>query len=86
MLPHDILKVATRFGAETLGLEKELGSLEVSKLADLVILDKDPLENIRNTTTIKYVMKNGKLYDGDNLDEVWPEEKRLPEMWWHLKK
>jgi hypothetical protein len=31
-------------------------------------------------------MKNGKLYNGDNLDEVWPEEKRLPEMWWHLKK
>ncbi len=86
MLPHDILKVATLFGAETLGLEKELGSLEVSKLADLVILDKDPLENIRNTTTIKYVMKNGKLYDGGNLDEVWPEEKKLPEMWWHLKK
>jgi imidazolonepropionase-like amidohydrolase len=78
--------VATRFGAETLGLENEVGSLEVSKLADLVILDKDPLENIRNTTTIKYVMKNGKLYNGDNLDEVWPEEKRLPEMWWHLKK
>jgi hypothetical protein len=84
MNPHDILKVSTIMGAETLGLDRDLGSLEPGKLADLVVLDKDPLENIRNTTSIRYVMKNGKLYDGATLDEVWPEKRKLPLPWWKI--
>ena len=52
MTPHDVLRVATIFGAEAIGLAKDLGSLEAGKLADLVVLDKNPLENIRNTNTI----------------------------------
>jgi hypothetical protein len=42
------------------------------KLADLIILNRNPLENIRHTDTIYQVMKNGRLYDGDTLNEVWP--------------
>ncbi|MBY0435262.1 MAG: amidohydrolase family protein, partial [Cyclobacteriaceae bacterium] len=82
MPPHDILKAATIFGAETIGLDHDLGSLEPGKLADLVVLDKDPLQDIRNTTSIKYVMKNGRLYDGDSLDQIWPMKKPLPAPWW----
>jgi Tol biopolymer transport system component len=80
------LKVATILGATALGLDKELGSIEVDKLADLVIMDKNPLENIRNTNTIKYVIKNGRLYNGDNLDEVYPTPRKLnTDSWMKVK-
>ncbi|GIR91545.1 MAG: hypothetical protein CM15mP92_0090 [Halieaceae bacterium] len=60
---HDALRVATIIGAEAIGLEDDLGSIENGKLADLVILNKDPLENIRNTNEIEMVMIDGKLYN-----------------------
>ncbi len=48
------------------------------KLADLVILDKNPLENIRNTNSVNKVIKNGRLYDGNTLDEVYPTVRKAP--------
>lgn len=78
----EALKVATIFGAEAIGLNQDLGSLEPGKFADLLVLDKNPLVDIHNTNTIRLVMKNGALYDGDTLDQVWPVQKPLEKQYW----
>jgi hypothetical protein len=82
MSPHDVLKVATINGAEAIGMDKDIGSLEAGKLADLVVLDKNPLDDIRNTNSISQVMKNGRLYDGNTLNEVYPRAKPLAAQHW----
>ena len=79
---HDALRAATLMGADAIGLSGDLGSIEPGKLADLVILDADPLEDIRNTNTIDMVMMNGRLYDGDTLDELWPRQRPAPTEPW----
>jgi hypothetical protein len=83
---HDALRAATLSGAEAIGYAQDLGSLEVGKLADLIVLAKNPLEDIHNTNTIRYVMKDGELFEGDTLNEVWPEQKPLAPLWfWNDK-
>jgi Tol biopolymer transport system component len=80
--PMEALRAATLHGAEAIGYAQDLGSLEPGKLADLIVLSKDPLEDIHNTSAIKYVMKNGELFEGDTLDRIWPDKKPLPPLWW----
>jgi Tol biopolymer transport system component/imidazolonepropionase-like amidohydrolase len=83
MPAHEILRSATMVGAQAIGHAQDLGSIETGKLADLQVLDANPLENIRNTNTVRFVMRNGRLYDAATLDEVWPRQKKLPTtQWW----
>lgn len=74
----EALRVATLSGAEALGMQNDIGSLEKGKIADLIILNSNPLDDIHNSRDIRYVMKDGVLYDGDTLDELWPNKKKAP--------
>jgi len=82
MTNPEVLRAATIDGARIIGIDQDLGSIEEGKLADLVVLQENPLEDIRNTNRISYVMKNGEFYNGDTMDQIWPEEKKLPPFWW----
>ncbi len=87
MTPLEVLRCATVNGSRIIGRPQDLGSIEAGKLADLVILDKNPLEDIHYTNTIHWVMKNGELFEGDTLDQVWPEKKKLePLYFWNFDK
>ena len=82
MLPVEALRAATIDGARIIGIDEDLGSVESGKLADLVILNKNPLEDIRNSTAIYQVMQDGRLYDGETLDQIWPKTQPLKPFWW----
>ncbi len=81
LTPLEMLRCATMNGAKMIGRAQDLGSIEPGKLADLVILDKSPLDDIHNTNTVHWVMKNGELFEGDTLNQVWPGKKPLPPLW-----
>ncbi|XOV78732.1 MAG: amidohydrolase family protein [Aestuariibacter sp.] len=82
MSNQEILKAATIDGAQIIGISQDLGSIEKGKLADLVILNSNPLESIRNSIDTHAVVQNGRIYDPETLTQVWPEKKPFPAFWW----
>ncbi len=79
---HTALRCATLTGAECIGMQNDLGSIEPGKIADLLVLDKNPLEDIHHSNTIRYVVKNGEIFEGETLDQVWPVKKPFPPFIW----
>lgn len=86
MTPHEALKTATINPAKSLGLDANIGSLETGKLADLIVLDKNPLEDIYNTETVKYTMANGRLYDAETMNETGVRPRLRSKFPWELYK
>jgi imidazolonepropionase-like amidohydrolase len=81
----EALRAATWSGAHKIGYEQDLGSLEVGKLADLLVLDGNPLDDILKTAAIRYAVKNGVVYDGALLTEVWPAHRALGRFFWQSR-
>ncbi|WP_239019618.1 amidohydrolase family protein [Sphingomonas suaedae] len=81
MTPMAILHAATAGAAEVIGRLGDMGTLEAGKYADLVVFDRDPLTDIRNTRSLSLVMRGGQLFDADTLDELWPQRRKLPAPW-----
>jgi imidazolonepropionase-like amidohydrolase/Tol biopolymer transport system component len=82
MKPMEALRAATLNGARYLGLDKDVGSLEPGKLADLVVLDANPLEDIQNSDNISLVVQNGRVYDSMTLDQLAPDKRKRPPFFW----
>jgi hypothetical protein len=82
MTPHQALRCATLEGAQYIGLDADIGSLEPGKLADLIVIDGNPLEDLRVSENVHYTMLNGRLYEAATMNEVWPREKARGTFWW----
>ncbi|URW74649.1 amidohydrolase family protein [Sphingomonas donggukensis] len=82
MTPIEALRAGTIAPAQSLGMAKDIGSLEVGKLADLVVLDADPTQNIRNSNKISRVMLGGHLYDAMTMNEVGTGTAKRMAYWW----
>ncbi|MBN7796868.1 PD40 domain-containing protein [Parahaliea mediterranea] len=82
---HRVLRAATMNGARTLGLEHQIGSLEAGKLADIIVLDDNPLEDIRNSNSVRYSMVNGRLYDAYTMDEIGNYDRPRSRFYWEMQ-
>lgn len=82
MSPMQAIRCATMNGASYIGMDQSIGSIETGKLADLVILDKNPLEDIHNSQFVHYTMVNGRLYDVTTMNETGNYDRKRTKFWW----
>ncbi|HEY1434081.1 MAG TPA: amidohydrolase family protein, partial [Thermoanaerobaculia bacterium] len=80
--PLEALRCGTLNGAKSLGMARDIGSLEAGKLADITVIDGDPLKDIRLSENVAWTMVNGRLYDASTLNETGARERRRPKYWW----
>ena len=82
--PLEALRCATFNGAKSLGMDRDIGSIEPGKLADLVVIDGNPLQDIRQSEKVVSTMVNGRLYDAATLNETGARERKRAKYWWEL--
>jgi imidazolonepropionase-like amidohydrolase len=82
MTPVEALRAGTIEAARSLGYDADIGSLEPGKLADLVVLDADPTQDIRNSDKVSKVMIGGRLLDAATLNEELTGDRKRPAYWW----
>jgi imidazolonepropionase-like amidohydrolase len=80
----EALRCATINGVVSLGMDEQLGSIKAGKLADLIVLDKNPLEDIRNSEFVKYTMVNGRLYDSAMLNEIGNYDRKRTKFYFEM--
>ena len=85
MTNFEALRAATIHGAEYIGMGDDLGSIEEGKLADLIILDKDPLEDIQNSQYVSHTIANGRVYDVKTMNEVGNYDNPRSNFYWELE-
>lgn len=85
MTPLEAIRVGTLGGARYLGMDRDLGTLEVGKLADLVVLERNPLEHLRSSENVRYVMVNGRLYDAATMNEIGNHPRPRGRFSWELE-
>lgn len=85
MSEHQSLKCATINGAQYLGMDSQIGSLKAGKLADLIVLDANPLENIQNSEQVRYTMVNGRLYDAASMNEIGNYDRKRSKFYFELE-
>jgi imidazolonepropionase-like amidohydrolase/Tol biopolymer transport system component len=84
MTPLQALRAATLNGARYLGLDKDIGSLEPGKLADFIVLDANPLENIRNSNSVGTTVVNGRVFDAATMNETGNHPRTRQPLWFEI--
>ena len=79
---HEALRCATANGARSLGLDRDIGTLQPGKLADIIVIDGNPLQDIRQSEKVVWTMVNGRLYDAATLNETGNRERKRAKYWW----
>lgn len=82
MTPMEALRAGTIGSARAIGRSADLGSIEAGKIADILVLDRDPRADIRNSLSLSHVMLSGRLYNADTLDELWPRQRAFGRPWY----
>ncbi|MEO0899190.1 MAG: amidohydrolase family protein [Bacteroidota bacterium] len=84
MSPMEALKSATIRGAKYIGMDEEIGSLKKGKIADLIVIDGNPLEDLKQTENVIYTMINGRMYDSSTMNEMGNRPKERSKFYWEL--